>query len=466
MKCYICGNRLSEMDYCTSCGADVRVYKRILRISNQLYNEGLAKAKVRDLSGAVVSLRQSLKFNKQNINARNLLGLVYFEMGEAVLALSEWIISNNLESKKNVADEYIKILQSNPTKLDTINQTIKKYNQALAYCYQGSNDLAIIQLKKVLSINGNLISGYLLLALLYMEQEDYEKARRTLLRAIRIDSNNTTLHGYLKEINTVLNERAEKSGGFGKKDKQNTEIYTYQSGNETIIQPLYTKERVGFSSVINIVIGIVIGVLICRFLVLPSMIEKRTDAIDAKFKLVSEQLAAEQASKQEVEQSLNTSEDEKQALQAQIDEMLGEKGIAATYDHLIKAGMAYMKDADDTQTIMEDLGEITEDEVNSGTEAFKEYYGMLSGDTSAKAIEVYVENGKTAIRANDYEQAIEEFTRAYNMDSTNSDVLMNLAHAYRQSGDTKKADELYRKIITDFPESQNAADAVGYITDN
>ena len=35
----------------------------------------------------------SLRYNKMNTNARNLLGLVYFEMGESVKALSEWVIS-------------------------------------------------------------------------------------------------------------------------------------------------------------------------------------------------------------------------------------------------------------------------------------------------------------------------------------------------------------------------------------
>jgi Flp pilus assembly protein TadD len=65
-------------------------------ISNRFYNDGLECARVRDLSGAVTSLRQCLKFNKNNIEARNLLGLVYFETGEVVAALSEWVISQNI----------------------------------------------------------------------------------------------------------------------------------------------------------------------------------------------------------------------------------------------------------------------------------------------------------------------------------------------------------------------------------
>ena len=133
MICYRCGCTLSEHDFCTNCGADVALYKKILCISNRFYNDGLEKAQVRDLSGAIISLRQSLKFNKNNVEARNLLGLVYFEMGEVVAALSEWVISKNLRPKKNIADDYIDMIQTNQSRLDLINQTIKKYNQALTY---------------------------------------------------------------------------------------------------------------------------------------------------------------------------------------------------------------------------------------------------------------------------------------------------------------------------------------------
>ena len=165
MICYNCGCTLSEHNFCTSCGADVFIYKKVLKISNNFYNEGLEKAGVRDLTGAIQSLRQCLKFDKNNVEARNLLGLVYFETGEVVAALSEWVISKNLRPKKNIADDYINMVQSNPTRLDTINKTIKKYNQALLYCHQESKDLAIIQLKKVLSLNPKYIRAHQLLAL-------------------------------------------------------------------------------------------------------------------------------------------------------------------------------------------------------------------------------------------------------------------------------------------------------------
>lgn len=73
-------------------------------------------------------------------------------MGECVEALSEWVISKNLKPEKNIADEYIRDVQSNQNRLSTMNQTIKKFNKALGYAWEGNDDLAIIQLKRYLAL--------------------------------------------------------------------------------------------------------------------------------------------------------------------------------------------------------------------------------------------------------------------------------------------------------------------------
>ena len=157
MRCYRCGSVLSDSNLCNGCGADVKIYKRIIKLSNTYYNMGLEKARIRDLSGAADILRRSVRMDKKNIQARNLLGLVYYEMGEVVEALSQWVISKNIQPEKNIADDYIREVQSNPTKLESMNTTIKKYNTALSYAKEDSDDLAIIQLKKVVSLNPRLV---------------------------------------------------------------------------------------------------------------------------------------------------------------------------------------------------------------------------------------------------------------------------------------------------------------------
>ena len=265
MFCYNCGCHLSEHDFCTSCGADVSLYKKIMCMSNRFYNDGLEKAGVRDLTGAINSLRQSLKFNKNNIEARNLLGLVYFETGEVVAALSEWVISKNMRPEKNIADDYINMLQSNATRLDAINQTIKKYNQALVYCNQDSKDLAIIQLNKVLSLNPKFIRAHQLLALLYMDSEQWDRAERELHKCMDIDRNNTLTLRYLKEVNTQLKEKSPS------KKPKDDDLISYQSGNETIIMPKRFKESSLGASLAYIVTGLVVGAAVTAFLVVPNV---------------------------------------------------------------------------------------------------------------------------------------------------------------------------------------------------
>lgn len=103
MRCYKCGSFLTDGDTCPQCGENVRIYKKTARVSDAYYNAGLYKARVRDLTGAVESLKISLMINKYNTNARNLLGLVYCEMGDVVEALSQWVVSKNFTPEGNIA---------------------------------------------------------------------------------------------------------------------------------------------------------------------------------------------------------------------------------------------------------------------------------------------------------------------------------------------------------------------------
>lgn len=144
--------------------------KKIIRQSNAWYNDGLSKARIRDLSGAVQSLRRSLQYNRDNITARNLLGLVYYGRGEVVEALIEWIISKNLRPRDNIANGYIRSIQNSARELEVINQAVKRYNQCLISCRQ-NEDMAIIQLKKVTAAHPTFLKAHQLLALLYLHTQ-------------------------------------------------------------------------------------------------------------------------------------------------------------------------------------------------------------------------------------------------------------------------------------------------------
>lgn len=467
MRCYNCGCNLSEHDFCTSCGADVSLYKKIIYISNRFYNEGLEKASVRDLTGAISSLRQSLKFNKNNVEARNLLGLVYFETGEVVAALSEWVISKNLRPKKNIADDYIDMIQTNPSRLDTINQTIKKYNQALTYCHQDSLDLAIIQLKKVLSLNPKFIRAHQLLALLYINNEDWEKAKRELTKCVQIDTNNTITLRYLKEVDEMLApEEGVKTNN--KKKNHSAEVIKYQSGNETIIQPMNMKESKGVGSLLNLGVGLVIGIAIAYCLILPARIQAAKANINDELRIVSEQSDAKTATIDELEQQLSELQESNSNLEQDLQAYMGKDGSLQSLDSLMKAANAYLTNPEDITTVADYLEEIDLDiqsEDVEKSEAFEGLYNTLLALVGPNVAESYYNDGYEAYRQENYEDAIPNLEKAFQYDPTNGEALYNLANAYYRSGKVEEAKVTYQQIIELFPGTEKASKSETFLAE-
>ena len=437
MICYQCGCSLSEHDFCTNCGADVALYKKIIYISNRFYNEGLERANVRDLTGAITSLRQSLKFNKNNVEARNLLGLVYFETGEVVAALSEWVISKNLRPKKNIADDYIDMIQTNQNRLDTINQTIKKYNQALTYCNQDSLDLAVIQLKKVLSLNPKFIRAHQLLALLYINSEEWERARRELTKCREIDTNNTATQRYLKEVEEMLVPEEGVKQSSRKKQKTD-DIVKYQSGNETIIQPVNIREGKGVTSLLNLGIGVIIGIAIAIFLILPARIQASRADIDEDLRKVSEQSDAKTATIDELQQQVNELTKKNGDLQQDLEAYLGTDGKLRSLESLLKAADAYLTNPEEVTVVADYLEEIVQDDTEGGdgnSESFEDLYNTLLALVGPSVAQAYYDDGYEAYRQENYADAILNLEKAFKYDAANGDALYNLANSYYRTGE-------------------------------
>lgn len=476
MRCYNCGCDLTGHNFCTNCKVDVTNYKLVVSASNLFYNDGLEKARVRDLSGAVTSLCQCLKLNKNHVDARNLLGLVYFELGESVQALNEWVISKNLQSKKNVADDYLNLIQSNPGKLDALNATIKKFNQALTYCYQGSLDLAVIQLKKVLSMNPKYLQAHQLLALLYIHSEEWTKARKELDRCLKIDVNNTIALRYTQEINQLLGESESpksqgknKSGARASVQKSKSvseESYQYQSGNETIIQPYKVSEGKTVTSIGNLIIGICIGLAVAWFLILPARIQNAKASVNEEMKAVSEQLDVKSATISELESKVKALETDKQKLEGQLEGFVGTGGTLEDVNNLLHAVRIYMETPKEIIKISEYLEKINPESVTEGSsKSFVALYELLLGEVGSQLGDQYYASGMDAYQDGDYELAVQELTRAAAYDTTNVDAYFNLANSYRKLEKDMEAIAAYEKVIELFPSTERANRAQSYINE-
>ena len=335
--CPHCGAQVRKNGYCSECYLPLSMLKKAQNTSNYYYNIGYDRASARDLSGAIESLLQALRYNKRNVPARNLLGLIYYEMGEAVQAMSEWVMSINYQQENNLATKYLKELKKDPARLESVDQIARKFNMAIQYAHSEDYDLSILQLKSALSDNPHFVKGYLLLALLYIGTDNYEKARVTLRRVLKIDKANSLAVHYLREMGdteeNIIEMRKQNVDNDGLLDDDYLEeIVVTEDGRapkkiekKNLFQEIKAKKdtsvvRTGqFGQVslakysgLYMLLGLVFGVLLFSFFILPGQKKKLRVENEQLIKTYSEELAGKNS-------TINSLSAEVDSLTKQID---------------------------------------------------------------------------------------------------------------------------------------------------
>ncbi len=430
--------------------------QKLVYQSNYWYNDGLKRARIRDMSGAVTSLKKSLQYNRENIAARNLLGLVYYGRGEVGEALVEWILSKNFQSHENIANYYIKKLQENPTELEKVNQAIRKFNQSLSYCYQDGEDLAIIQLKKVVADHPSFLKAYQLLSLLYLHTQQYGKARHTLKEAHRLDTTNDITLRYMHELNELRRNRAVRQAEKEEK-KEKPQTVTYNIGNETIIQPASAgaKENEGIMTIVNIVIGLVVGVAVMWFLIMPAVNSSTAERTNRQVKEFSEQIAEQDAQisalQTELEQYRTSSEDTETAQETAAATQDSYEIVLNMYDHY------QAEDMSDAAMVTE-LLKVNPDSLGT---IGREQFDSMTEDIYSRYCETLYYTAQQNYEVANYADAITNLSTIMQMDEGYDDgqAMWLLAQAYSASGDTENGSAWTERVQTEYPNIDTSGDS-------
>ncbi len=104
---------------------------------------------------------------------------------------------------------------------------------------------------------------------------------------------------YMHESNQVRKSRNirlidDKDTGKKKKGRQTV---TYNIGNETIIQPVASglKDNVGLHTMVNIAIGVIVGVAVMGFLIMPAVSASRQSKLNKQTVKFSDQIATQKS---------------------------------------------------------------------------------------------------------------------------------------------------------------------------
>lgn len=461
MICPKCGSEIPKnRNYCDTCGANLTIYKRIMHLSNFYYNKGLEKAGIRDLSGAVFMLKKSLGMNKRNTEARNLLGLVYFEMGETVAALGEWVISKHFQPEENRADEYMDRIQSAPTKLDAMNQAIKKYNIALEAARQGGDDLAILQLKKVVSLNPKFIRARLLLALLYIHRGQPERAKKQLLHTLQIDMANTAALRYLQEITLPQQETEQRADGdAGEPDGGYIGGgYTSKGG----LKEELLEEKPNVTAWVTLVVGTLIGVLVTFILIVPTARRNIRAEYDKEQLDYSSELRVKEATIASLEKEAELWQGKYEDTAKELSSIVIPEYDTAMYDGLFDILAEYLVLEHQEEPSFEQLFALAGQIAESDAERFenseaKRIYEKLRDEVYGRVAEDAYHRGREVYDEGDYAQSGMYLKAACEYGYVRDSCYYYLGRSLQYTQEYEQAAVYYRMLLEEFPDSSLAS---------
>ncbi len=425
------------------------------RIANCYYNLGLERARLRDLSGAAELLKKALHYDKYQREARNLLGLIFFEMGEVADALVQWVISMNLLPEDNLADYYLDEIQRKPAILRICSDNVKRYNQALDYAQHNNEDLAVFQLNQVIEDSPNYVKAHILLALLYMKRNDWVKAGKSLYLVLKIDRNNPKA--------LVLMDIVKKNTGRAEIEQNRLRnVFSHRKMiDDDIMMPQEIKQLSPWSVSLLLILGAVIGLFVYYLLMLPAGIRsantknnqeliaytEKLDAANQKLSNMQEENTRLQKDYDSVKENLDRYENQNASFMAQYQSLVTINN-ALSSGNILTAAEAYAN---------LDQSSITDESLQNMLNSVK---SQMEGNVYLRLQEL----GTTAWNAGRTSEALQYYTWSVKI-RREAENLFLLARLQQSMGNTTEANQNFDAVVGEFPSSpyaERARNARGY----
>ena len=175
-----------------------------------------------------------------------------------------------------------------------------------------------------------------------MKNHEWNKARRTLKKAARIDKTNTTTLRFLREVDeqtgVTTNLEKSKKGLFhsNKASKQDTDIF---ASEQVVQQPVY-KERSGLSAFFILMAGIAAGVGAFWLLAAPAIRQGIYKEANQQIVQYSESLASQAA---ELTKAQSDAKEATESADEVSQQLTSEQTKSKSYQALLQAYAAYQQ---------------------------------------------------------------------------------------------------------------------------
>ena len=264
MTCPNCKKQNINKTICKYCGVNMPVFFKSIKISARFYNRALIKARSFELYESISLLENSIKFDKKNIHARNLLGLVYFEVGQPADAIKQWILSRKISKHDNLASSYLEMAEEEASSLQNHDDAVKLYNEAIFYVDKGELKKALEYLEEAITLNPKFIKAMNLISLISIKRR--ENASSYITKVFSLDKTNEIAVHYekltrkTKEITSPPQKHEPKT--IPKRGYVNL---PYDEKNVKI------KRGINFGNIFSFIIGGATAAALVYFLLVPGV---------------------------------------------------------------------------------------------------------------------------------------------------------------------------------------------------
>lgn len=417
------------------------------RIANCYYNMGLERARLRDLSGAAELLKKSLLFDKYQKDARNLLGLIFYECGETADALVQWVISMNLVKKDNIADHYLDEVQRKPAILKICSDNVRRFNQALDYAKNNNEDLAILQLNQVISDKPNYIKAQILIALLYMKREEWVKAGRSLYRVLKIDRNNPKALVLMDEVKSNTGRREVEQSRL-----KNVFSHKQMMSDDDVMLPQGQRNISPWTSFGLILAGVVLALFTFYFLILPDLRTSMNARNNQEIMQYTEKLDSANQNYADLKEKYDSVSQQYESAQAALDQSKSTNDtFMQQYQTLNKINSEYSSGdliSAATDYINLDQSTITDENMVALLNSVKSYM-------EGSVYQTLADMGTSAWNAGNLDQAEQYYKLSIGIREEPANMYL-LGRLYYYKGDKGDGNAIFDKIVGEHPDSPYA----------
>ncbi len=350
------------------------------------------------------------------------------------------------------------LVEENANLPDNVKDSVALYNSALENLRTGSEDIAVIELKKAVAINPDFYEAMNLLGLCYSFMKENEKASEMFERVIKAEPNSIRALKYLnalnqKDLDASTAKEKRRAAQKAKKVKPVAKPSILPSGTDLPSRTEEKKKNPRFE-IVKMVTAFVAGVIVTAIIAMPFFRSMSGELSELRQKEKERENIVPVETPNPYKEKYENLNKDYEKLQEQFalanKEIDYYKNVALLYSI---DGLASSKKYEEAADLLVELKQV------QFREPEKEKFDRLYEQVIPQALSIAYNEGNRLFNNGRYQEAVDKLSKipVYTDDWRNMDAaLYLLGKSYAALNDRENARASFQAVIERYPDSQYA----------